>query len=99
LKLKLKIISLRLAQEAPLPEGKAPLTTDDFRYTPVLTKQSAMFNAWKLLCDISETRGTPVRLAPMYAHAEIKGGALRPDKVRRYEAISLEQFHKTIIGV
>ena len=99
LKLKLKIISLRLAQEAPLPEGKEPLTTDDFRYTPVLTKQSAMFNAWKLLCDISETRGTPVRLAPMYAHAEIKGGALRPDKVRRYEAISLEQFHKTIIGV
>jgi hypothetical protein len=99
LKLKLKIISLRLAQEAPLPEGKTPLTTDDFRYTPVLTKQSAMFNAWKLLCDISETRGTPVRLAPMYAHAEIKGGALRPDKVRRYEAISLEQFHKTIIGV
>jgi hypothetical protein len=99
LKLKLKIISLRLAQEAPLPEEKAPLTTDDFRYTPVLTKQSAMFNAWKLLCDISETRGTPVRLAPMYAHAEIKGGALRPDKVRRYEAISLEQFHKIIIGV
>jgi hypothetical protein len=98
LKLKLKIISLRLAQEAPLPEGKEPLTTDDFRYTPVLTKQSAMFNAWKLLCDISETRGTPVRLAPMYAHAEIKGGTLRPDKVRRYEAISLEQFHKIIIG-
>lgn len=99
LKLKLKIISLRLAQEAILPEGKGPLTTDDFRYTPVLTKQSAMFNAWKLLCDISETRATPVRLAPMYAHAEIKGGALRPDKVRRYEAISLEQFHKIIIGV
>ena len=99
LKLKLKIISLRLAQEAALPEGKEPLTTDDFRYTPVLTKQSAMFNAWKLLCDISETRKTPVRLAPMYAHIEIKSGALRPDKVRRYEAISLEQFHKIIIGV
>lgn len=99
LKLKLKIISLRLAQEAALPEGREPLTTDDFRYTPVLTKQSAMFNAWKLLCDISETRKTPVRLAPMYAHIEIKSGALRPDKVRRYEAISLEQFHKIIIGV
>jgi hypothetical protein len=58
-----------------------------------------MFNAWKLLCDISETRKTPVRLAPMYAHIEIKSGALRPDKVRRYEAISLEQFHKIIIGI
>ena len=96
LKLKLKIISLRLAQEAVLPEGKERLTTDDFRYTPVLTKQSAMFNAWKLLCEVSETRGIPVRLAPMYAFAEIQGGSLRPDKVRRYEAVSLEQFNKTV---
>ena len=96
LKLKLKIISLRLAQEAALPEGKEPLTTDDFRYTPVLTKQSAMFNAWKLLCEISETRGVPVRIAPMYAFAEIQSGSLRPDKIRRYEAISLENFYKMI---
>jgi DNA polymerase III delta prime subunit len=98
LKLKLKIISLRLAQEAGLPEGKERLTTDDFRYTPVLTKQSAMFNAWKLLCEVSETRGIPVRLAPMYAFAEIQGGNLRPDKVRRYEAVSLEQFNKNVVG-
>ena len=98
LKLKLKIISLRLAQEAILPEGKERLTTDDFRYTPVLTKQSAMFNAWKLLCEVSETRGIPVRLAPMYAFAEIQGGSLRPDKVRRYEAVSLEQFNKNVVG-
>jgi len=96
LKLKLKIISLRLAQEAVIPVGGKQLTTDDFRYTPVLTKQSAMFNAWKLLCDVAETRGIPVRLAPMYAFAEIQGGTLRPDKVRRYEAISLEQFNKNI---
>ena len=98
LKLKLKIISLRLAQEAIIPAGKERLTTDDFRYTPVLTKQSAMFNAWKLLCEVSETRGIPVRLAPMYAFAEIQGGNLRPDKVRRYEAVSLEQFNKNIIN-
>lgn len=96
LKLKLKTISLRLAQEAVLPTGKERLTTDDFRYTPVLTKQSAMFNAWKLLCEVSETRGIPVRLAPMYAFAEIQGGSLRPDKVRRYEAVSLEQFNKNV---
>ena len=99
LKLKLKIISLRLAQEAPIPIGGVQLTTDDFRYTPVLTKQSAMFNAWKLLCEIAETRDIPVRLAPMYAFAEIQGGSLRPDKVRRYEAVSLEQFNKNIKGV
>jgi hypothetical protein len=96
LKLKLKIISLRLAQQAVLPPGKERLTTDDFRYTPVLTKQSAMFNAWKLLCEVAETRGIPVRLAPMYAFTEIQGGTLRPDKVRRYEAVSLEHFNKVI---
>jgi hypothetical protein len=99
LKLKLKIISLRLAQEAAIPAGGTQLTADDFRYTPVLTKQSAMFNAWKLLCEIAESRDIPVRLAPMYAFAEIQGGSLRPDKVRRYEAVSLEQFNKNIKGV
>ena len=96
LKLKLKIISLRLAQQAVLPPGKERLTTDDFRYTPVLTKQSAMFNAWKLLCEVAETRGIPVRLAPMYAFTEIQSGSLKPDKVRRYEAVSLEQFNKNV---
>ena len=96
LKLKLKIISLRLSQEAPLTDASAQLTTEDFRYTPVLTKQSAMFNAWKLLCEISETRRTPVRVAPMYAFTEIQRGTLKPDKVRRYEAVSLEHLHKTI---
>jgi len=96
LKLKLKIISLRLAQEAAIPAGGTQLTADDFRYTPVLTKQSAMFNAWKLLCEIAESRDIPVRLAPMYAFAEIQSGTLRPDKVRRYEAVSLEQFNKNI---
>lgn len=96
LKLKLKTISLRLALEAPLGPAVTALTPDDFRYTPVLTKQSAMFNAWKLLCDISEKRGIPIRLAPMYALAEIQSGTLRPDKVRRYEAVSLEQFNKNV---
>jgi len=97
LKLKLKIISLRLAQEAPVNADTKQLTMEDFRYTPVLTKQSAMFNAWKLLCEISETRGVPVRIAPMYAFAEIQSGSLRPDKLRRYEAVSLEHLHKNTI--
>ena len=99
LKLKLKIISLRLAQEAIIPEGGVQLTTDDFRYTPVLTKQSAMFNAWKLLCEVSEKRKVPVRLASMYAYSEIQGGTLRPDKVRRYEAVSLEHLYRNIKGL
>lgn len=96
LKLKLKTISLRLAAEAPLPPKAKQLTTDDFRYTPVLTKQSASFNAWKLLSEISESYKIPVRLAPMYAFTEIQSGSLRPDKVRRYEALSLEHLYALI---
>jgi hypothetical protein len=96
LKLKLKTISMRLTKEAPLPPGTACFTQDNFRYTPVLTKQSAMFNAWKLLCDISEKREVSIRLAPMYALAEIQSGTLRPDKIRRYEAVSLEQFNRAV---
>jgi hypothetical protein len=92
LKLKLKTISLRLKAEAPIQAGTPPVMTTDFRYTPVLTKQSAMFNAWKLLCEIAESRGIPVRLAPMYAFTELLEGNLRPDKLRRYEAISLQHF-------
>jgi hypothetical protein len=98
LKLKLKTISLRLAAEAPVSETTKQLTIEDFRYTPVLTKQSAMFNAWKLLCELAESRNSPVRTAPMYAFAEIQSGTLRPDKVRRYEAVSLEHLYKNIKG-
>jgi len=96
LRLKLKIMSLRLAQEAPLPEGAPIIQADDFRYTPVLTKQSAMFNAWKLLCDIAEKNNIPVRLAPMYAEMDIREGTLRPDKVKRYQAISLQHLQGVI---
>ena len=92
LRLKLKTMSLRLAQEAPLPDGATILQADDFRYTPVLTKQSAMFNAWKLLCEIAETNSIPVRIAPMAADLEIQKGTLRPDKVKRYQAISLQNL-------
>lgn len=98
LKLKLKTISLRLAAEAPLPPGTEKPVAGDFRYTPVLTKQSAMFNAWKLLCEISEARGAPVRLAPMYAFTELQEGTMKSDKVRRYEAVSLQSFYNTIVG-
>ena len=92
LRLKLKTMSLRLAQEAPLKEGATILQAEDFRYTPVLTKQSAMFNAWKLLCEIAESKGIPVRVAPHAAYLEIQKGGLKPDKVKRYQAISLQNL-------
>jgi hypothetical protein len=96
LKLKLKIISLRLAQETPLKSESKRLVSEDFRYTPVLTKQSAMFNAWKLLCEVAETSDVPVRMAPYYAHNEVMRGTLKPDKIRRYEAVSLQKLYESI---
>ena len=92
LRLKLKIMSIRLNQEAPLSEKTRIIKSEEFRYTPVLTKQSAMFNAWKLLCEISEKHGIPVRLGPMYSECDIQNANLRPDKVRRYQAISLQHL-------
>jgi hypothetical protein len=96
LKLKLKTVSQRLLREAPLGPDAVPVGTTEFRYTPVLTKQSAMFNAWKLLCEIAEGRGAPVRLASMYSVMEIEEGKVKADKIRRYEAVSLEHFYRGI---
>ena len=96
LQLKLKNISLRLSQELPITNGKSIVPTEDMRYTPVLTKQSAMFNAWKLLCEISTDYKVPIRLTPMWAYLRTKDASLKPDKIRRYEAISLETMVKNI---
>lgn len=94
LKLKLKHISLRLTDEAPVKNKILPI--EDMRYTPVLTKQSAMFNAWKLLCEISDGNKVPVRMSPMFAHVELNRGSLRPDRIRRLEAISLQKLYNSI---
>jgi GTPase SAR1 family protein len=66
LRLKLKIMSLRLLEETPLKVEELS-KKHELRYTPVLTKQSAMFNAWKLICEIAEKHDVPVRVAPLYA--------------------------------
>jgi hypothetical protein len=95
LQLKLKHISMRLTTEAPNPKKR--LEVDDMRYTPVLTKQSAMFNAWKLLCEISETYKVPVRMSPMYAYKELCRGGIRPDRIRRLEGISLQKLYTNVL--
>lgn len=95
LQLKLKHISMRLTTEAPNPNTR--LEVEDMRYTPVLTKQSAMFNAWKLLCEISETYKVPVRMSPMYAYKELCKGGIRPDRIRRLEGISLQRLYNTVL--
>jgi hypothetical protein len=94
LQLKLKHISMRLTTEAANPQKR--LEVEDMRYTPVLTKQSAMFNAWKLLCELSDTYKIPVRMSPMYAYKELCRGGIRPDRIRRLEGISLQKLYATI---
>ena len=93
LQIKLKNISLRLSEELPLKNSSKIVPIENLRYTPVLTKQSAMFNAWKLLCEISNDYKVPIRLSPMYAENVLCDNKLKADKLRRYEAISLEKFY------
>jgi hypothetical protein len=93
LRLKLKIMSIRLLEETPLKDehrGKE----HELRYTPVLTKQSAMFNAWKLICEIAEKHNIPVRMAPLYAEIETKQAGLKPDRIRRFNLISVENLYR-----
>jgi hypothetical protein len=94
LQLKLKHISMRLTTEAANPEKR--LDISEMRYTPVLTKQSAMFNAWKLLCELSDTYKVPVRMSPMYAFTDLTKGGLRPDRIRRLEGISLQKLYSNL---
>lgn len=77
--------------EAEKKHGGPP--PGDIRYTPVLTKQSALFNAWKLLCEISDTQGVPIRLTPsallMAANVEAStgGGGKKQDKKKKVESM------------
>jgi hypothetical protein len=96
LRLKLKVMSIRLLEGAPLKEPQSE-EKHELRYTPVLTKQSAMFNAWKLICEVAEKRGVPVRIAPLYANLEAKQDGLKPDRVRRYNSISIENLYNELL--
>jgi hypothetical protein len=93
-------MNLFLQQEAPYT-GHEP-KIDSIRYTPVLTKQSALFNAWKLLCEIADTKGIPIRLTPyslmMLAKEEkfreengitSASGQKKQDKSKKVESMTL----------
>ena len=90
----LKIPSLLLTQTAGLPEDSEGLVpkVDSLRYTPVLTKQSAMFNSWKFLCEISDPAGIPIRLVPSLCHIEADKPGQKPDKQRRLRNIALQSL-------
>ena len=55
-------MNLFLSKYAPY-RGEEP-SIDAIRYTPVLTKQSALFNVWKVLCELADSKKIPIRLSP-----------------------------------
>jgi hypothetical protein len=59
---KINIMNLFLSKYAPYT-GEEP-SIDIIRYTPVLTKQSALFNVWKVLCELADAKKVPIRLSP-----------------------------------
>ena len=92
--IKLKIPSLLLNASSHYEEtsgGKQP-KPDELRYTPVLTKQSAMFNSWRFLCEISDTDEIPIRIVPSLCHLEAQKPGQKPDKQRRLKNIALQSL-------
>lgn len=93
--IKLKIPSLLLTRTCPYDEedtqSKIP-KPDDLRYTPVLTKQSAMFNSWKFLCEISDPEEIPIRVVPSLCHLEAQKPGQKPDRQRRLRNIALDSL-------
>ena len=59
---KINIMNLFLSKYAPY-HGEEP-SIETIRYTPVLTKQSALFNVWKVLCELADSKKIPIRLSP-----------------------------------
>lgn len=88
--LKLKIPSLWLSFECKLPSTAKIPKPDALRYTPVLTKQSAIFNSWKFMCEIADRDGIPVHMVPPMCHLEAKKPDQKTDRQRRLRNIALQ---------
>ena len=87
---KLNTVNLFLTQEARWATEEPDISS--IRYTPVLTKQSALFNAWRLLCEISDTQQIPIRLAPyaLIQSAELeKINTKKQDKKKKIDSMTL----------
>jgi|APCry1669192969_1035441.scaffolds.fasta_scaffold00015_34 hypothetical protein len=82
--LKLKNLGLHLTERYPTAADAVVPEASGMRYTSVLTRQSGMFNAWKLLCELSDSRDLPIRLSSMGADLELLlGEGLKIDRKRR----------------
>jgi hypothetical protein len=88
--LKLKIPSLQLSQTCKVSESFHVPKPDSLRYTPVLTKQSAIFNSWKFMCEIADRDNIPVHTVPSICHLEAQKPEMKADKQRRLRNIALQ---------
>ena len=88
--LKLKIPSLQLSQTCKLKESYPIPKPDSLRYTPVLTKQSAIFNSWKFMCELADRDTIPVHTIPSLCHLEAQKPEIKADKQRRLRNIALQ---------
>ena len=62
--LKLKVTN-QIFNERP-PNHTIP-DAENLIFTRVLSRQSALFNAWREMCRIHDTSGVPIRCVPMVA--------------------------------
>jgi len=90
--LKLKLPSLQMNATCKLPPGHSIPKPDSLRYTPVLTKQSAIFNSWKFMCELADRDGLPVHRIPSLCHTEAQKSDIKADKQRRLRNISLQSL-------
>jgi hypothetical protein len=88
--LKLKNLGVHLTEECPIAENAAIPEATNLRYTSVLTRQSGMFNAWKLLCELSDRYTAPIRLSSMASELELHlDETLKLDRKRRLNNLRL----------
>jgi DNA polymerase III delta prime subunit len=91
----IKLNTLNLYLQKACPVSVDP-PEEPLRYTPVLTKQSALFNAWKILCEVADSSGSNIRLAPyvleMASNVEISTGTVtkKQEKQKKLASMKLE---------
>ena len=57
-----------------------------------------MFNAWKLLCELSDTYQFPIRLSPMACELELlTATALKADRKRRLQNLRITTQALTVL--
>lgn len=93
---KLNTMNLWLSKLAPWSAQEPDL--DKIRYTPVLTKQSAVFNAWKILRELADVSvSTPIRLTPLALAASLSSDdtVKKMEKRKKVDSMSLLSVYET----